>query len=147
MAEAGAALAAARARTAIKVVKSLREVVMGETTHTRPETCGSAYIAAMDVALLDTRQDEVRALTVRAFQELGEAVGGIGGMHGAIADRAFGLSGPGASPARVVHDAISSSVYGGIRAGARGVGKAAGVVLSQRPPGGRPVSTTERGAL
>jgi hypothetical protein len=64
----------------------------------------------MDVALPDMRHDEVRALTVRAFQELGEAVGGIGGMHGAIADRAFGLSGPGASPARVMHDAISPPV-------------------------------------
>src|SRR5690242_19029279 len=101
----------------------------------------------MDATLPDTFDDEVRALAVRAFNELGEAIGGIGGMPGAIADRAFGLSGPGASPTRVIHDAVSRSVYGGISAGARGIGKAADVVLGQRPPQGRTVSTSERGAL
>ena len=94
------------------------------------------------------RPDEVRALTRRAFSELGDAVGGIGGMHGAIADRAFGLSGPGASPARVLHDTISQGVYGALRTGAGVVGKGADVVLGQRLVlDGRSVSTTPRGAF
>ncbi len=73
---------------------------------------------------------------------------GIGAMHGAIADRAFGLSGPGASPARVVHDTISEGVYGALRTGAGVVGKGADVVLGQRlVVDGRTVSTTPRGAF
>src|ERR1700712_5600629 len=102
----------------------------------------------MTTTLPDRRPDEIRALTRRAFSELGDAMAGIGGMHGAIADRAFGLSGPGASPARVIHDTVSQGVYGALRTGAGVVGKGADAVLGQRPvPDGRSVSTTPRGAL
>ncbi|HET8759151.1 MAG TPA: alpha/beta hydrolase [Solirubrobacteraceae bacterium] len=61
--------------------------------------------------------DELRALTRLTFEELRLATGGIGQIHRAIADRAFGAAG-GGTP-RAVHDAISGAVYGGLRAGAR----------------------------
>ena len=69
---------------------------------------------------------EVQALARLGFEELGGAIAGIGHLHRAIADRAFGASGPGATPARVVHDAVARRVYGGLRGGARAVGGAAG---------------------
>ena len=34
-------------------------------------------------------------------------------FHFAVADRSFGNAGPGARPARVIHDAIASTIYGG----------------------------------
>lgn len=60
-------------------------------------------------------ETEVQALTRLGFEELGGAVAGIGRIHQAIAQRAFGASGPGATPARVAHDAVARRVYGGLR--------------------------------
>ena len=69
--------------------------------------------------------DELRALTRLAFDELGGATGGIGQIHQAIADRAFGAAGSQASPSRVAHDAISRGVYAGLRGAAMLAGRAA----------------------
>lgn len=77
---------------------------------------------------------ELAALTRLTLDELGGAVAGIGQIHRAVADRAFGASGPGATPARVVHDAIARNVYGGLRVGARGLGRAAAVAVGPRNP-------------
>jgi pimeloyl-ACP methyl ester carboxylesterase len=87
--------------------------------------------------------DELRALTRLAFDELGEATGGIGQVHQTIADRAFGAAGPHASPSRVAHDAISRGVYAGLRGAAALTGRAAGAAVSGS---GRALSTTPRGA-
>ena len=87
--------------------------------------------------------DELRALTRLAFDELGGATGGIGQIHQAIADRAFGAAGSQASPSRVAHDAISRGVYAGLRGAATLAGRAAAGAVSG---GGRPLSTTPRGA-
>ena len=87
--------------------------------------------------------DELRALTRLAFDELGVATGGIGQMHLAIADRAFGAAGPQASPSRVAHDAISRAVYAGLRGATTVAGRAAAGVVSGS---GRALSTTPRGA-
>jgi pimeloyl-ACP methyl ester carboxylesterase len=88
--------------------------------------------------------DELRALTRLAFDELGGATGGIGQLHQAIADRAFGAAGPRASTSRVAHDTISRGVYAGLRGAAALAGRAAGEVVSG---GGRTLSTTPRGAV
>ena len=53
--------------------------------------------------------DELRALTRLTFEELGLATGGIGDIHRAIADRAFGPVGSGLP--RMLHDTISRGVY------------------------------------
>jgi pimeloyl-ACP methyl ester carboxylesterase len=89
--------------------------------------------------------DEVRALTRLAFEELRGAAGGLHDFHQAIATRAFRASGPGALPARALHDAISAGVYGGIGGAARLVG----VVAQAGVAGGNPraLSTSPRGAL
>jgi pimeloyl-ACP methyl ester carboxylesterase len=81
--------------------------------------------------------DELRALTRLAFDELGLGAGGIGEVHRAIADRAFVSP----SPAKALHDGISSAVYAGVAGGAALAGRAASALLPERP-----VSTTPRGA-
>jgi len=78
--------------------------------------------------------DELSALTRLTLDELGGAAAGIGRIHKAIADRAFGATGPGADPARVIHDAIARNVYGGLRAGASAVGRTAELVVGDRAP-------------
>jgi pimeloyl-ACP methyl ester carboxylesterase len=85
--------------------------------------------------------DELRALTRLAFDELGLATGGIGEIHRAIADRAFGPVGSGLP--RTLHDAISGGVYAGVRGAAGLTGRAAGVAVAGR---GRSLSVTPRGA-
>jgi hypothetical protein len=58
-----------------------------------------------------TQVDELRSLARLGFDELsGAMTGGIGGVHRAVASRAFRMSGVGAVPARALHDAISSGV-------------------------------------
>src|ERR687891_431712 len=58
------------------------------------------------VAVAQRANDELAALTRLTLDELGGAAAGIGRIHKAIADRAFGATGPGAKPARVVHDEV-----------------------------------------
>jgi len=81
--------------------------------------------------------DELRALTRLTFDELGLATGGIGQIHQAIADRAFGAAGSGTP--RAIHDAIAGAVYGGLRAGAslagRGVAPLVSGTVSDSPRG------------
>jgi pimeloyl-ACP methyl ester carboxylesterase len=86
--------------------------------------------------------DELRALARLTFDELGLAAAGIGDVHRAIADRAFGRVGSGAP--RILHDAISSGVYAGLRGASSLTGRAAGAVVAG---GGRTLSVTPRGAL
>jgi pimeloyl-ACP methyl ester carboxylesterase len=85
--------------------------------------------------------DELRALTRLTFDELGLATSGIGQVHRAIADRAFGAVGSGAP--RAIHDAISGSVYAGLRGASVLAGHAAGAAVAGR---GRTLSVTPRGA-
>jgi pimeloyl-ACP methyl ester carboxylesterase len=86
--------------------------------------------------------DELRALTRLTFDELGAATSGIGEMHRAIADRAFGPVGSGAP--RALHDAISRGVYAGLKGAAGLAGRAAGAAVAGRGPA---LSETPRGAL
>lgn len=98
----------------------------------------------MSTALARRRDDdELRALARLGGEEIGGAVGGIQALHRTIADRAFGATGPGATPARVMHDAISSAVYGGLRGAARLGGAGLGAVAAGR---GRALSEHPRGA-
>jgi pimeloyl-ACP methyl ester carboxylesterase len=92
--------------------------------------------------------DEVRSLTRLGFQELSRASGGLWGFHRAIATRAFRACGPGALPARALHDAIASGIYGGLGGATRLIGAAADSVLGRRRvEDGRALSSTPRGAL
>jgi pimeloyl-ACP methyl ester carboxylesterase len=92
--------------------------------------------------------DELRSLARLGFDELRRATGGIGGVHRAVATRAFRASGPGAVPARALHDAISGGVYAGLGGAARLAGRAADTGLARRAiREGRSLSTSPRGAL
>src|SRR3954454_4427595 len=88
---------------------------------------------------------EVQALTQLGFEELGGAMAGIGRIHKAVADRGFGASGPGATPARVIHDAAPRRVYGGLRLGAGALGGVAGRAASGLSA--TPLSSTRSGSL
>lgn len=93
------------------------------------------------------RANEARALRRLAFEELGGAIGGIRDTHRAIADRAFGASGPGARPAQLVHDAIADTVYGGVRGASALADGLLDAALPRDPGGrGRSISTSPRGA-
>jgi pimeloyl-ACP methyl ester carboxylesterase len=92
--------------------------------------------------------DELRSLARLGFDELRRATGGIGDVHRAVAERAFGASGGGAIPARTLHDAISNGVYAGLAGAARLAGIAADAGLGRRAVrDGRRLSASPRGAL
>jgi len=92
--------------------------------------------------------NEVRALSALAFDELRRFPGAIRDMHLGIAERAFRGAGPGARPAQVIHDAISSRAYGAIGSAASGLGRAVDASMEQRGIGERvSLSTTPRGSF
>jgi pimeloyl-ACP methyl ester carboxylesterase len=90
--------------------------------------------------------DERRALARLAFDELRRAPGGVWGMHRAIADRAFGASGPGAIPSRVAHNAIAGAVYGALGGAVGLLGRAADTTLGRLGDERRVISTSPRGS-
>jgi triacylglycerol esterase/lipase EstA (alpha/beta hydrolase family) len=98
--------------------------------------------SALPVPAERQRPGELAALTRLGLDELGAAATGIGEIHRAIADRAFGASGPGAAPARRVHDGVARNVYGGLRLGASMFGRIASLAVAGRPP----ISIAPRGA-
>ena len=96
----------------------------------------------------DRQVDELRSLARLAFDELRRATDGIGDVHRAVAERAFGASGGGALPARTLHDTISNGVYAGLGGAARLAGIAADAGLGGRAVrDGRRLSASRRGAL
>ncbi len=91
--------------------------------------------------------DELRALARLAAAELAGGVGGIGGVHDAIARRVFGALGPDARPVQVTHDAIAHGTYATIRGAAALAGHGADQALRRREAGdGRALSSSRRGA-
>jgi pimeloyl-ACP methyl ester carboxylesterase len=88
---------------------------------------------------------EARALVRLGVEEVASAPHGIKSLHSAIADRAFDAVGPAGKPVRVMHDAVSAAVYGGlgqaIRFGGRGLEAAIGRRQTQL------LSDTPRGAM
>jgi pimeloyl-ACP methyl ester carboxylesterase len=95
----------------------------------------------------------MRDIEVRAAGDLaGEAVGGLGSliadMHSAVAGRPFGLLGVAAAPTRFLHDRITSSVYGSLRAAGRAAPRSASAALSRLVPDqAESMSGTVRGGL
>ena len=93
------------------------------------------------------RTDEVRALARRGWDELGDATGGVRSIHLGVSGRVFGLLGPPANPVKFAHDAIAQSVYAGVRASTRALGRATDAGLARRAVRDpQPISTHPRGA-
>jgi pimeloyl-ACP methyl ester carboxylesterase len=90
--------------------------------------------------------DELRALSRLAFDEVGSAPGGIGGVHRAIADRVFGALGPAARPVEAVHGAIAAASYAAVGGSFGLAGRAVDVALRARGAAAVPLSSTPRGA-
>jgi pimeloyl-ACP methyl ester carboxylesterase len=93
---------------------------------------------------LERSPSELSALSRLAFGELADAVGGIGGVHRAIAGRVFRHTGPThpARAAQIGHDAISAGVYAGLR----GAMRLAGAGVARATPAAE-LSSTPRGSL
>ena len=93
------------------------------------------------------RTDETRELVRLSFEELAGAVDGLRSFHTSVAQRSFRFVGPGGAPARWAHDRVTEAVYGGLRGGTLGLGRAVDGALRRRPHlASRAVSTTPRGA-
>ena len=92
--------------------------------------------------------NEIRALSVLAFDDLRRFPGAIRDMHLGIAERAFRGVGPAGRPVQLIHDALSSRAYGAIAAGASGLGKAVDTAMARRGIGEHvSLSTTQRGSF
>lgn len=75
---------------------------------------------------------EAGALVRLGAEELASAPHGLKAFHLGIAERAFRAVGPAGAPVRLVHDAISGAVYGGIGHAARAGGRAAEAAIGRR---------------
>jgi pimeloyl-ACP methyl ester carboxylesterase len=95
----------------------------------------------------------MRGAEAKAVGELaGQALSGtamlVRDIHAAIARRAFAAVGPGAEPARIVHDGVSEAVYGGVCAALGAVPRGAGSVLAARAAADVPsIADSPRGAV
>lgn len=93
------------------------------------------------------RQEELREAGGLGGDAAGWLAEAIGHLHRGVADRIFGVSGPGARPARVVHDAISGVVYDAVGTGVRSGIRAAGTVAALgSDPGAPPLADGPRAA-
>jgi pimeloyl-ACP methyl ester carboxylesterase len=91
--------------------------------------------------------DEARELVRLGFEEAAGAFGALHSIHGSIASRAFGYTGPGGAPVQWAHDRVAGAVYGGLAGSVRVIGRVADGALACRPHlVTRAVSTTPRGA-
>jgi pimeloyl-ACP methyl ester carboxylesterase len=80
------------------------------------------------------RADEMRDGGALLGTALGEFTELARDVHKALATRIFGLFGPAARPAQVLHDAISATAYAGSRLAARAVPSAVGAVAAETAP-------------
>jgi pimeloyl-ACP methyl ester carboxylesterase len=95
----------------------------------------------------------MRSTDIEAIGELaGEALAAGGGlikeMHEGIASRPFGILGPSAAPARVIHDGIAQAVYGGVRGALRVASRGGAAVVALRAgDDGPPLVATPAGSV
>ncbi|MBV9099160.1 MAG: hypothetical protein JO079_13995 [Frankiaceae bacterium] len=91
---------------------------------------------------------DLRAAVALAGRGVAAATNLIRDTHTAIARRAFTVSGPPARPAHLLHDAISTSVYAAVGAGARVAATATGIAVAAKhatDPSYRPLVERPRG--
>ena len=95
----------------------------------------------------------MRRTDVEAMGEVaGEALAATGNfvktMHEGIAGRPFGILGPFAKPVRVVHDGVSSRIYGGVATGLRRASQRGAETIARRAGDeGASFAATPAGAL
>ncbi|MDQ1685016.1 MAG: hypothetical protein QOC82_1753 [Frankiaceae bacterium] len=96
----------------------------------------------------DPSAADIRAAAALAGRGVAATTAMIRDLHVAIARRAFTASGPPATPARLLHDTISTSVYTTVGVAARVAATAAGVAAAARAaadPSYRPLVERPRG--
>jgi pimeloyl-ACP methyl ester carboxylesterase len=92
------------------------------------------------------QNDELRALSRLAFDEVGSAPGGIGDVHRAVADRVFRRIGPPARPVEAIHHAAATASYAAVRTGFGLAGQVVDLALRAGGVERAPLSSTPRGA-
>ena len=103
--------------------------------------------ASLDPDPQAPHNNELRALSTLAFEELSRFPGAIRDTHLGIAERAFRGVGPAARPVQVIHDTISAGAYGAIASAARLVGRSADVALQSNGVGeDLPLSASREGS-
>ena len=90
-----------------------------------------------ELATVDRRPHELKELGRLLGVGLSEATARIGELHQAIAGRAFAGVGAAAAPVRVMHDGISTGVYGAVRLAGSALLRVAGAVAAVTRPRGR----------
>ncbi len=91
---------------------------------------------------------DVEAIGALVGDGLAAGGGFIKEMHEGIASRPFGILGPAAAPARVLHAGISQAVYGAVRGGLRAASRgAAAVVALQLAETDAPLDSTPAGSV
>ncbi len=94
------------------------------------------------------RSDDVKGIGDLAGAAMAAGAGLIRGMHEGIAERPFGILGLAAAPARVIHDAVARSVYGGVSRGFEAAGRGAvGLLAASRRAESRELGDTAAGSL
>ena len=112
----------------------------------------AAVGSGLSVGAVDT-VPRMRSTEVRAIGELaGRTLAGAGTMvrdvHMAVAGRAFTAVGPGGAPARVVHDGVAETLYGGVRAALAALPRGAGAAVARSAGAGAPaLAQSPRGSL
>lgn len=89
--------------------------------------------------------EELQATAVLAGRAFAGVASRVDGVHKAVADRAFRPIGPAGRPVRVVHDAVTGAVYGGLRLGGTCAGAVVGQLLSRTAPGSAEAGRTPLG--
>jgi pimeloyl-ACP methyl ester carboxylesterase len=94
------------------------------------------------------RRADIEGLGELAEEGLAAGVGFIQQMHGGIASRPFGILGAPAAPVRIVHDATTRAVYGGVRGAVRLAARwGAGLAAARAGDNGPALTATPAGSL
>lgn len=103
--------------------------------------------ATLPAGLTPRRGGELAGLLQVPFEVAAEVIAIVEGVHGGVAGRAFRFIGPIAQPTRAVHDGVTRTIYGALRAAAAGLGRgvAAAAALTV-PDSTQDLSRTARGA-
>jgi len=102
---------------------------MAGLTTSKPERPGLPSAPAIRFPAM--RSSEMRAIGELAGRTLAGAGTMVRDLHMAVSGRAFNAVGPGGAPARVVHDGVAETLYGGVRTALAALPRGAGSAVAR----------------
>jgi len=119
---------------------------MAGLTTSKPERPGLPSAPAIRFPAM--RSSEMRAIGELAGRTLAGAGTMVRDLHMAVSGRAFNAVGPGGAPARVVHDGVAETLYGGVRTALAALPRGAGSAVARSTPNEGPaLAQSPRGSL